>query len=335
MLRLSLPSLARRDHLNRLAETVSIAAPFPRCPQPWQTPAPLSVAPTVRCVPVPSNSSDWRIELCYQAGRCNVGYVRVTYLDEARCEDVETQGKASLDAEQDEWVKRTLGPHTLAVFFDGPARFGLEQPEGYAGGCSYTYPFELNNGGTFLLRVVLVYDVHSSPFTFELWDADASLKDYRGLDSVHQNSWQPIINQELTESAFVSPPDACPSSCRRYVHEDTTLITPGLPLCHRDAPIHGSWLPTFQLSISEPPFSYGVFPAYLWAPADCRLSTTSIDYLPPANQRAQCFGRRQRVMFTGDSHIRWMYDGFIRKMHASFMGEHPAEARYVSSVVGF
>ena len=131
------------------------------CPTPWH---PLDTPPlaqqSIRCENVPSNSTDFSIRLCSNVNVCNQGYVQVDLIDKVKCELLETSlDPAPKNKEESQYIKRNLGPHTLAVLFDGAERYGREEPDQYAGGCSYRYPYHLQNGGVFALKVFLVYDV--------------------------------------------------------------------------------------------------------------------------------------------------------------------------------
>ena len=140
------------------------------CPPPW---LPVDTPPlaeqSIRCEDVPSNSTDFAIRLCSNLKLCNQGYVQVDLIDKVECERIEsTLNPAPKNKEENDWIKRNLGPHTLAVLFDGAERYGSETPEQYAGGCSYRYPYHLHNGGVFALKVFLVYDVRPSFLVFTL-----------------------------------------------------------------------------------------------------------------------------------------------------------------------
>ena len=133
----------------------------PHCPTPW---LPVDTPPlaqqSIHCEDVPSNSTDFRTQLCSNRNVCNQGYVQVDLIDKEECELLEsTLNPAPKNKEENLYIKRNLGPHTLAVLFDGAERYGMEEPVGYAGGCSYRYPYHLHNGGGFALKVILVYDV--------------------------------------------------------------------------------------------------------------------------------------------------------------------------------
>lgn len=134
-------------------------SPASPCPIPWlndtSTPAPPKA---LSCVPVPTNHTEFAVQLCFDSTACNQGYVQVEYLNKERCDQVERELNPSKAEEQNNYVKGKLGPHTLSVLFDGAVRDGREKPE-YLGRCAYRYPYQLNNGGRFALRVVLVYEV--------------------------------------------------------------------------------------------------------------------------------------------------------------------------------
>lgn len=131
------------------------------CPVPWNPRATVPLAQqSLQCENVPTNSSDYAVELCVNRDVCNQGHLDVTLLDQARCRQLETTPR-STNAIEDAYIK-ALGPHTFAIFLDGPERVGLEHPE-YLGDCRYRYAYHLHNGGRFALRVILLYDVRSSP----------------------------------------------------------------------------------------------------------------------------------------------------------------------------
>ena len=135
----------------------------------------------LKCINVPSNSTNFDIELCYSTTLCNQGWVNVayhpssptpsnsSYVDKRTCAEIESSlHPAPKDPIEEAYIKNQLGPHTIYVIFDGAIRQAHEKPVGYTmdGSCLYRYRFELNNGGDWWMRVVLVYDV--SPLTLYL-----------------------------------------------------------------------------------------------------------------------------------------------------------------------
>ena len=133
---------------------------------------------SVKCINVPSNSTNFDIELCYSTSGCNQGWVNVdyhpstltpfnsTYNDKRTCAQLESLHPAPKDPQEEAYIKSELGPHTIFVVFDGAVRQAFEKPIGFElGKCRYRYDFELNNGGDWWMRVVLVYDVSLYPFS--------------------------------------------------------------------------------------------------------------------------------------------------------------------------
>ena len=132
----------------------------------------------IKCIPVPSNSTNFDIELCYSTALCNQGWVNVayhpstptplhsSYNDTRTCAQLESLHPAPKDPIEEAYIKNQLGPHTIYVIFDGAIRQAHEKPVGYQmnGECRYRYNFDLNNGGDWWMRVVLVYDVRSVTF---------------------------------------------------------------------------------------------------------------------------------------------------------------------------
>lgn len=150
---------------------------------------------------------------------------------------------------------------------------------------------------------------------------------------MHQDKWQPILDLPLLASPFLSPLPACSSSCTRYL---STAPLPSLPLCERDAPISGTWLPNFPSTTYNSteiwpvsPIQYGKFPEYTWVPRGCRLELTAMEFERDWRERAMCFGRRRRVLITGDSHSSWMRDGLMDKLGMAFEGLAPGQPHRV------
>lgn len=144
---------------SRYLAHVRPSPPTPYCPVPWLNQT--ALRPTeekLDCANVQTNHTEWKVELCYDTQACNRGYVQVDYLNTDRCTTVEKEMNPSRMKEQNDYVKRKLGPHTISVLFDGATRDGGEKME-YLGECSYRKRFDLRNGGRFALRVVLVYEV--------------------------------------------------------------------------------------------------------------------------------------------------------------------------------
>ena len=161
------------------------------------------------------------------------------------------------------------------------------------------------------------------------------MQDYKGLDSIHQDKWQPIINQDILPSDFLSPLAACSPDCTRYLASD---YDPSIqPLCTRDEPITGTWLPTFPSTAYNStksiwpvsPIKFGHFPPYQWVPRGCRLELTAMEAQKPWRERALCYGRKRRVLITGDSHSSWMRDGLMDKMGMAFEGLAPGQPHRV------
>lgn len=156
---------------------------------------------------------------------------------------------------------------------------------------------------------------------------------YHGLDAIHQGEWQPILSLPLVEKPFLSTPSiSCPQRCPRYTIDDfTPTIDHSRPVCTRNEPITGSWIPSFNSTVElDSVIHRGKFPPYAWISHRCRLESTAIDYTAPVEDRAACFGRNQRVLLTGDSHLRWLYDGLAQRLMGSLEGKKGGEAVFVS-----
>lgn len=134
---------------------------------------------------------------------------------------------------------------------------------------------------------------------------------------MHQESWQEIINESILEKDFQAP-TSCSPECTRYQYQD--YDAPPFSrhsqqrICDGNEKLSGSWLPTFSVNSSIEPYTYGKFSPYNYVNHYCSLNTAAVDFTALPRDRARCFGKSLAVLLTGDSHLRWLYDGLVEKM---------------------
>lgn len=132
----------------------------PSCPLPWESPPPLEPQTfSNQCVELNSNHSEFTISLCADRNLCNVGSIFIISLNRTSWSN---DYPVDPDSNQDEWVKRTKGPNTFLVLFDGAVREGGERAV-YEGGGKWRFDYNLGNGGSWELRILWLYRVSFPP----------------------------------------------------------------------------------------------------------------------------------------------------------------------------
>ncbi|KAF9586098.1 hypothetical protein BGW38_009710 [Lunasporangiospora selenospora] len=277
------------------------------------------------CTPLLSEHPDFSVDICFSPYVCNEGLVRVRRRDRALCKEANLMYPIMNNATHEASHRQLSGPDSFYVVFNGAEK--LAPPDWYhAGQCLYVFPFHISNPGKLTLDITHLYD-----------NFGAVLEERNGWPILRRRKVLSSVPIEICKgcSSRTAPPrfpltlssedtlDGSEEDTRegssgsmRLRHRlgfvstksDAALNIPpteDLPLCSRQLPIQGAWLPAH-------PSDKGSWRRanYTWTPLGCRLEKP-LDL--------QCILKKSgsKILFQGDTQLRVALEHLLRRLNGT------------------
>ncbi|KAI8621258.1 hypothetical protein BC830DRAFT_1095439 [Chytriomyces sp. MP71] len=229
------------------------------------------------CKPIPTNSKDFKLNICQSPVLCGQGYFKIERIDKKRCAK-ELAMDLSWNINVERYLKEKVGPDAFYIQFDGPERaaFGMWT---HLGDCVYKHPFRLINSGAYTVKIM---------HAFQSFDAINELKE----------DWSVPIMKNLIENYKLDICPHCP------VLTAAIVDAMDIPICSRYEPTQGIYLQmTMETEREKYKFDNYHYP-YIYVPLGCRF-----DQRFELHGNDSCISaRKYHVLVNGDSQSRLVWD---------------------------
>jgi hypothetical protein len=242
--------------------------------------------------------SEFKIHLCMSPKVCGQGYVLIERFGEdgqKYCE-LKNNMKISSDTHYDSLIKTKYGPDFFYLVFSGPQRDAISDWQ-YLGNCSYKMPFRLVNAGNYTVDLIHGYD------SFNAFTEKPDIPLYNNL---LQNYFLDICTS------------TCPTLTPLMIDNDPSSST--LPVCSKYTSVQGAYI---HMSANESTMNsreqiqkpHHPQHPYVWYPLNCRYHQDDLFALGPETDNRTYFdSKRRRIMFLGDSQLRYASDMLDRRL---------------------
>ena len=158
---------------------------------------------------------------------------------------------------------------------------------------------------------------------------DPQRQEYNHFDEIHDqwpvNMFSPMFTSPMPLNTC---PERCPMSFAPRIM-DSYNVHSTLPACPLDQPVGGIWLPQSPIDVAYPPTAaliprQGIdplYPFYEFVPETCRYIHAGRQFSP---DHVDCVARPFKVLFAGDSHVRYAMLHFIYRLdgHTDYYPEN-------------